>query len=59
MLKCKVMSDFRDKTDNSYHCAGSVFQCSEERFEEIQSAGDFLKRIEDEPVPKPKKIKKR
>lgn len=61
MLKCEVLRDFRDKTDNSYHCTGSVFQCNEERFEEIQSAGNFLKKIEieDESAPKKKKTKEK
>ncbi|MEY8366298.1 hypothetical protein AALA22_11725 [Anaerovoracaceae bacterium 41-7] len=59
MLKCEVLRDFRDKTDDSYHCTGSVFQCNEERFEEIQSAGNFLKKIEDDPASKKKKTKEK
>lgn len=41
-MKCKVIQGFIDKETNKAHEAGSPYECTAERFSEIQSKGKYL-----------------
>ena len=49
-MKVKVIKEFVDKHTNELHSVGSIFECGETRFKEIQEAGSYI-----EPVPVKKK----
>lgn len=44
-MKVMVMERFKDKYTDEVRDLGSVFECSEERFAEIQSASSNLVRV--------------
>lgn len=44
-MKAQVIKEFVDKHTGELHRNGSSFFCDEKRFEEIKSAGDFVKEI--------------
>ena len=41
-MKCKVLQGFIDKETGQAHEAGSEYECTEKRFNEIQSKGKYL-----------------
>lgn len=41
-MKCKVIKAFIGKDDMKYHAIGTVYECSEERYNEVRAAGDYL-----------------
>lgn len=41
-MKCKVLHGFIDKETGKAHEAGSEYECTEKRFNEIQSKGKHL-----------------
>ena len=41
-MKCKVLQGFIDKETGQAHEAGSEYECTEKRFNEIQSKGKCL-----------------
>lgn len=41
-MKCKVLQGFIDKKTGQSHEAGSEYECTEKRFNEIQSKGKYL-----------------
>ncbi len=46
-MKVKVKKEFIDKHTFKLHPVGEVFECSEERLQEIQSAGaNFVEKVE-------------
>lgn len=50
-MKAKVLQKFKDKYDQTViYKAGKVYEFTEERFEEILTAGKFVERIETEEV---------
>lgn len=51
-MKVKVIQKFRDKETQKVRLVGDVFECSDKRFKEIKSAGDYV-----EVVPEEKKVK--
>lgn len=51
-MMAKVISEFVDKHTGVLHEKGSTFSCDENRFNEIQKAGNFV--VETKPE-KPKK----
>lgn len=51
-MKVKVIQKFRDKETRKVRLVGEVFECSDKRFKEIESAGDYI-----EIVPEEKKVK--
>lgn len=46
-MKCKVIKGFIDKESKKPVEAGKEFECTEKRFEEIQSKGMYLSAIEE------------
>ena len=60
-MKCRVKQGFIDKETGKGLCVGDVYQCTEARFKEIQSKGEYLSVIaEKDPEiekQKPKKAK--
>lgn len=46
-MKCKVIKGFIDKESEKPVEAGKEFECTEERFKEIQSKGMYLSAIEE------------
>lgn len=53
-MKVKVLKEFVDKDTRQFRAIGTTFDCSENRFKEIQRAGDFLSLV---PVEKKKEVK--
>lgn len=51
-MKVKVIQKFRDKETKKVRLIDEVFECSDKRFKEIKSAGDYV-----EVVPEEKKVK--
>ena len=46
-MKVKVKKEFIDKHTFKLHPVGEVFECTEERLQEIQSAGvDYVEKVE-------------
>ena len=41
-MKCRVLQGFIDKETSKAYEAGSPYECTEERFSEIQSKGKYL-----------------
>ena len=41
-MKCKVLQGFIDKETGQAHEAGSEYECTEKRFNEIHSKGKYL-----------------
>ena len=41
-MKCKVLQGFIDKETGQANEAGSEYECTEKRFNEIQSKGKYL-----------------
>ena len=41
-MKCKVLHGFIDKETGQANEAGSEYECTEKRFNEIQSKGKYL-----------------
>ena len=54
-MKVQVINEFRDKHLEIVHSIGDVFECTEERFEEIKEAGDFVKPVKEETKEEAKK----
>ena len=52
-MKVKVIKEFVDKHTNKLHKVNEVFECTEERYNEIKGAGSYV-----EPVPVTKKAEK-
>lgn len=44
-MKVKVLKEFIDKNTRALHTVGSAFDCDEERFNEIQKAGNFVEKV--------------
>ena len=49
-MKVKVKKEFVDKHTWKLHPVGEVFECTEERLQEIQSVDDFVSKVEEKPV---------
>ena len=59
MMKVKVKKEFVDKHTWKLHPVGEVFECTEDRLKEIQSASpNYVERVED-PVKEPVKTRSR
>lgn len=41
-MKCKVLQGFIDKETGKAHEEGSTYECTEARFKEIQTKGNYL-----------------
>ena len=41
-MKCKVLRGFIDKETGKAHEEGSTYECTEARFNEIQTKGNYL-----------------
>jgi len=54
-MKAKTLRRFIDKETNAVHELNSVFDCSEERFSELQKAGNFVNEVYE--TTKDKKVK--
>ena len=52
-MKVKVIKEFVDKHTNKLHKVNEVFECTEDRYNEIMGAGSYV-----EPVPVTKKAEK-
>lgn len=54
-MKVKVIQKFRDKETKKVHLIDEIFECSDKRFKEIKSAGDYVEVVT--PDPEEKKVK--
>ena len=41
-MRCKVIKAFIGRDDGKYHAVGTVYECSAERYNEVQAAGNYL-----------------
>lgn len=61
-MKCKVLQGFIDKETGKAYDAGGVYECTAERFSEIQSKGKYLvaeaEKTAEKGKEKPKALKK-
>jgi hypothetical protein len=55
-MKVKVKKEFVDKHTWKIHPFGEVFECTEDRLQEIQSVGDFVSKVEEKPARSRKKV---
>ena len=55
-MMAKVINEFVDKHTGVLHEKGSTFSCDENRFMEIQKAGNFVEEIKPEKSQKRKEI---
>lgn len=51
-MKCKVIRRFIDKNTYEVQEIGTAYECTKERFNEVQKMGNFLQEVRE---PKPKK----
>lgn len=49
-MRVEVKKEFVDKYTWKLHPVGEVFECTEERLQEIQSVDDFVSKVEEKPV---------
>lgn len=52
-MKVKVIKEFVDKYTKKLHKKNEIFECTEERYNEIKKAGSYI-----EPAPSVKKAEK-
>lgn len=49
-MKVKVVREFIDKHTRELHKVNAVFECDNNRFKEIESAGHFVVEVKNEPA---------
>lgn len=49
-MRVEVKKEFVDKHTWKLHPVGEVFECTEDRLQEIQSVDDFVSKVEEKPV---------
>lgn len=55
-MRVEVKKEFVDKHTWKLHPVGEVFECTEERLQEIQSVDDFVSKVEEKPARSRKKV---
>lgn len=49
-MRVEVKKEFVDKHTWKLHPVGEVFECTEDRLQEIQSVDDFVSKVEEKPA---------
>lgn len=58
-MKCKVLKGFIDKETKKPYEVGADFECTEDRFKEIQSNGMYLSKVDEKNAKKGNKKPKK